>query len=182
MGQHKSALIGDIHIIHNAEYDTLVAMQAVSYTSADIGKVVRIPTEGGIDRFYIVNATTPTFSLIPSIELAEVTTSNATETNLYELTTVDDYVYHVEAVVIGTVNAGGNAATYVRKAGFKNDSGTLSIIGSTTSDHTAENDSNWDVQIETDGGTAIQVNVTGVAATVINWTGYITIFTKANGI
>lgn len=173
---HADGTEGEIHQIHDAEYASLNAAQAASFTSGDVGKAFRI-TDG--PNYYIKkNASGDFFDMLIG-EVAEVQTTNATETNLFSFATSTDYVYHVHAYVSGTVNTGGNAASYERVASFKNDSGTLSIIGSTTAVHTAEDDANWDCQVEA-SGTSIQVNVTGVAATTIDWLGRIVVLEQKN--
>ena len=176
MGLHSALDTANIHQLQNWEFATLDAAQAETFNAADIGKVLRITDS---DDYYILKDTTPTFLACGNEILCEVQTTDATETALLTFGTATDYNYQVFANVLAGVDTGGNVAGYVRIATFKNDSGTLSIVGSTSTTHTAENDAAWDCQIEA-SGTNILVDVTGAAGTTINWLGFVRIYVQKN--
>ena len=177
---HVNAAPGEVHAIHNGEFTTYALLTAAPFADPDIGKVYRVTDDGGLDEYYILKASTPVFYKVGTKEVSSLSTTDATETAIYTLETVSDYIYQIETTVIATVNTGGNAAGYKRIATFKNDSGTLAIIATTTDGHTAENNSAWDCQIEANG-TEIRVNVTGAAGIDINWEAYSEVFAKPNG-
>lgn len=165
MPNHKNASLGQRHPIHDKDYTGLSDAQGATWDAADIGKSFRITDE---PNYYIIKTSGGEFLCLDAGDVQTVSTTDATETSIGTYTTADDYVYHVEAEVLGTVNGGGNAATYKLIASFKNDSGTLSQIGSTTTVHSAEDAAGWDATIDS-SGTDIRVRVTGVAATNIDW-------------
>lgn len=179
MGFHKDQDTGEIHQIHDQELTDLDTAQGTTFAAADVGKVVRIDDDGDGGNYFVVTASTPVFGLIDVKIQAEVQTTDATETTLYSFTTSTDYNYHVSCDIIAGVDTGGNAAAYTRLAAFKNDSGTLSQIGSTATPLTAENAAGWDLTIDS-SGTAIRIRCTGAAATTINWLGYISIKAQKN--
>lgn len=174
---HSNAALGEVHKIHNYEYDDLTSAQAATWSADDVGKVFRILDE---PNYYIIKTSGGEFMQIPSEDVQEVQTSDATVTSCGEYATANDYVYHVEVRALASVDTGGNAASYTRMATFKNDSGTLSAVGSVTSDHTAEDSAGWEVTLDANG-TDIRVRVTGQAATTINWVAYVQIKVLANG-
>jgi hypothetical protein len=59
-------------------------------------------------------------------------------------------------------------AGYERIATFKNDGGTLSLVGSVSTPHTAESTSGWDCTIDA-SGSDIRVRVTGAGSTNVTW-------------
>ena len=181
MGSHKDVGVGGNHIPHNYSNATLDAAQSYGFSAEDVSKIGKITDS---DTYYIVKNSSGTILNIHLEEVAEVqTVTTAGETNLWAFDTTiahDDYIFYIEATVLATITTGGNAASYKRIAAFKNDSGTLSQIGSTASIFTGENDSNWDCQIETDGATEIRVNVTGDAGSTIDWLGFINVKVQKN--
>lgn len=96
-------------------------------------------------------------------------TSDATEETAVLIPTRSNHVYQVTARVVATETADfDEMASYVRIGAFKNDGGTLTLIGSVTAVHTAENTAGWDVTLDANS-TNIRVRVTGAAATTIAW-------------
>jgi len=67
-----------------------------------------------------------------------------------------------------TATSGNNMASYKYIGSFKNVSGTVSQVGSTTVVHSAEDVSGWDAGFNI-SGTRVYVQVTGAAATSITW-------------
>lgn len=171
---HQDLQDGENHQVTAGNYSSYIAKAAATYASGDVRKVYRQSDDECLSALV---DTTPLFQKFLTGYEARVQTTNATETNLFEYETsgLTDYVFHVEARVNAFVSGGGNGASYVRIATFKNDSGTLSQIGSTTSVHTAEDDAAWDCKIQTDGGTKIQNDIVGKASTTINWQAVVTI-------
>lgn len=97
-----------------------------------------------------------------------ITTTDATPTTVGSIDASDpDHVYQVQCSVTGKV-AGGNAASYIRTATFKNVAGTVTQVGSTATPLTNEDDVAWNVGLSV-VATSIIVTVTGAAATNIDW-------------
>lgn len=98
-----------------------------------------------------------------------VNTTDATQTVAATVSTDTDRLYVLTAI-IGAVDTGdyNEGASYGRVATFKNDGGTVTQIGSTTSLWTHEDTAGWDVDFNI-SGTTIRVRVTGAAATNITW-------------
>lgn len=98
-----------------------------------------------------------------------VNTTDNTETTGATFATKTNKIYHVNATVTGlkTTDA-SQGASYVRRATFLNDGGTLALVGSVTSDHSAESDSNWDCTLDA-SGTDIRVRVTGNTGDAVSW-------------
>ena len=166
---HKDLTGGDIHQMNAGSYADFETLTGTSFSANDVGKVYKLTDEKAV---YELIDTTPTFRRIRTGYAKRIQTTDATETALFtfDASTLTDYIIHVSATVMAFVSGGGNGAGYESSATFKNDSGTVSIIGSTTDHHNAEDTAGWDVQIES-SGTNILVNVTGQAATTINWQG-----------
>lgn len=171
--QHKDLTGADIHKVTAGNSADYAAKEAASYAS---GLVQKVYSQTDDESVSILTTTAPLFQRFLTGYEARIQTANATETALYtfDASGLTDYVFNVEARITAFVSGGGNAAGYLSFATFKNDSGTVSIVGSTTDLHNAEDTAGWDVQIEA-SGTDILVNVTGQAATTINWFGVITI-------
>ncbi len=98
-----------------------------------------------------------------------VSTGDATPTAIpvVQVSGIDE-VWVVESRVTGTVENGGNCASYGLVGVFKNIAGTLTQIGSTTVLWSVEQDSAW-AAVFTTSADVLQVTVTGAAATNISW-------------
>lgn len=112
------------------------------------------------------------------VQHARLATTNAVETNLWSLATTADNSYLIECRVIarrtgGSAGADNDTAGYIIRGAFNNTSGTVSIIGAQNEDMFREDDSTWDIDLETSGAN-IQLNVTG--ATNVNITWHATVF------
>jgi len=81
----------------------------------------------------------------------------------------------IEAVVNGIKSDLSAGAGYVYRATFKNNAGTVSLIGSESQDYSEEDDATWGGVTFVISGTNVLVKVTGKAATVINWTSNVTV-------
>lgn len=104
-----------------------------------------------------------------------VNTTDATQTVATTFQTKSNKAYHVDAKIVATETADfDEVASYVRRATFKNDGGTLTLIGSITSDHTGESTSGWDVTLDA-SGTTIRALVTGASATDVTWLADLTV-------
>lgn len=103
-----------------------------------------------------------------------VQTTNATVTTIVTITTQSDKCYTVVVDVSGLQSGGSNGVGYVRAATVRNDSGTLTQVGTTTAMHTAEDAAlaACDVTVAI-SGTNILVQVTGIAATTIDWKAFV---------
>lgn len=98
-----------------------------------------------------------------------VNTTDATVTVAATVATITDRAYLVTAKVLATETTDHDeVASYGRVGTFKNDGGTLTQVGSTTSLWTHEDTAGWDVDFNV-SGTSIRLRVTGAAATNISW-------------
>jgi len=108
------------------------------------------------------------------IDNYHIQTTDATVTTISTISTATDNVYGLFIQVAGIKSDGSQGGHFLRQVSVKNDGGTVSVIGSTTTIGTdAEDDANWNVTATT-SGTNILVQVTGVAATTIEWQATIT--------
>lgn len=107
-------------------------------------------------------------SQVTSTRPVTVTTTDATVTTLDSFTLATDTTVVVTYVVTAIKDDETQAATYVRTACFRNDSGTVSQVGSTQDGGTFEDDAAWDCTID-NSTTTIRCRVTGKAATNIRW-------------
>lgn len=102
-----------------------------------------------------------------------VSTTDATPTTVHTFTTASNRSYHYEVRCTarrtgGSAGTAGDTASYRLIGTFKNVSGTLTQVGTTTAIHTAEDQAGWDCTLGT-SGTAIVVTGTGAANNNINW-------------
>lgn len=107
------------------------------------------------------------------VHQGRVETTDATVTTILTLATIADSVKSISVRVVArrTAGAGGTAgdvAGYSRIATFKNIAGTVTQVGTTTDDHTAEDQSGWDVTFSI-SGTNVLIQVTGAADNTITW-------------
>ena len=109
-----------------------------------------------------------------------VKTTDATQTVAGRFKTAADTAYFVDVKVVATETADHDeVATYWRQACYKNDGGTLSLVGAEREVVTDnESTGGWDFDlavgsedVEGDGTTdaTIQFKVTGAASTAITW-------------
>lgn len=176
MPDHKNLSLAEIHQIHNVEYTDMITAQSASWGASDVGKVFRILDE---PNYYLIRTSGGKFMQIGTEEVATVETTDATETTIDTYSTATDFIYYVKVYLLGTVDEGGNAASYRMYATFKNDSGTLTQVGATVNSPD-EDDAAWGSDIDANG-TNIRVRVIGKAATNINWVSYTSIKVFANG-
>lgn len=104
----------------------------------------------------------------PSRTGQTVVTTDTTKTTIATLETVNDRVYHVVATIVAINDTAATVASYILAATFKNDGGTLSQVGSTSTVHSAESNASLASTIEA-SGTDILVTGTGLSATNIRW-------------
>ena len=97
-----------------------------------------------------------------------VTTSDATVTTAATFDPVNSTMLSIECAIVGRKD-GTDSAGYTRIATFNDSAGTLTIVGSVSTPHTAETAgaSAWDATIDADSGT-------GAAATTISWSVFCT--------
>jgi len=103
-----------------------------------------------------------------------VTTSDATVTTAATFDPVNSTMLSIECAIVGRKD-GTDSAGYTRIATFNDSAGTLTIVGSVSTPHTAETAgaSAWDATIDADSG-SVRVRVTGAAATTISWSVFCT--------
>lgn len=128
----------------------------------------------------VVSGTDPEFRT----RFAEVLTTNATGTTLIDLPIASDTVVYVDARVIsrqtgGSAGTTGHGATHRRAATFKNISGTVTQISSTTNLANHEDNAAWDAAFSV-SGTNARLTVTGEANKNITWQGFLEISTVTN--
>jgi hypothetical protein len=98
-----------------------------------------------------------------------ITTTDATVTTLADFQTRPGRAYLVEAKVVAVDVPLAQAASYILAGTFITDAaGVLAQVGSTTSIHSTETDTNWACTLEA-SGTTIRLRATGEAAKVVNW-------------
>lgn len=99
----------------------------------------------------------------------QVNTTDDTQTVAATFATKSNKAYAIVAKITATETTDfDEQAFYVRHALFKNDGGTLSLVGSIGSVTTIESTGGWDVTLDA-SSTNIRVLVTGAAATNITW-------------
>lgn len=99
-----------------------------------------------------------------------VNTTDATVTTAATFTTRSNngYLAIAKVVAIGTADY-AEVSTHWREACFKNNAGTLTLVGASRTVATDnESTAGWDCSIDA-SGTDIRVRVTGAAATAITW-------------
>jgi hypothetical protein len=98
-----------------------------------------------------------------------VNTTDATQTTAATFSTKTNKAYGVVAKITATETADfDEQAFYIRTGLFKNDGGTLALVGSVGTPTTIESTAGWDVTLDA-SGTDIRVRVTGAASTVATW-------------
>ena len=127
-------------------------------TSTDLTIGVSKTIENGNSNLTIIN------------ETASVQTTNATTTNLYTWS-IPFGTTTVNVEIQGLKSDYTAAASFKRSITFRNNSGTVTIVGSSTPDDggTRRDDANWAVVLDNSTTTG-RVRVTGVASTNITWT------------
>ena len=96
-------------------------------------------------------------------------TTDATVTTAATFTTRDNHAYSVRARVTATeTDDFDEQAYYERVALFKNDGGTLALVGSVQTPITVESTGGWDCTLDASGDD-IRVRVTGASSTDIAW-------------
>lgn len=97
-------------------------------------------------------------------------TDDATQVTGLLIPTRSDHSYFITVKVLATeTDDFDEIGTYWRQAAFKNDGGTLSLVGSVRTVVTDnESTAGWDVTLDA-SGTDIRVRLTGAAATNISW-------------
>lgn len=96
-------------------------------------------------------------------------TTDGTQTTAATFTTRSNHAYGVTAKITATETADfDEQAFYVRYALFKNDGGTLALVGSIATTATIESTAGWDVTLDA-SGSDIRVRVTGASSTAITW-------------
>lgn len=97
-------------------------------------------------------------------------TDDATQVTGLLIPTRSDHAYFVDVKITAVQTTDfSEIATYWRQAAFKNDGGTLSLVGSVRTVVTDnESTAGWDVTLDANS-TNIRVRLTGAAATNITW-------------
>lgn len=117
------------------------------------GAITQSAQRGSMSKF-VTDLQTNTTDAIPSVISSVYQSEN-------------DSCAHITATVIAVKSDGSEVASYRLHGTFKNDGGTLTQVGSTTSAHTVESDVNWDA-VFTVNTPNLDITVTGAAET-ISW-------------
>ena len=111
----------------------------------------------------------PAINQEPDKKGVYVNTTGATQTTAATFTTKSNKAYGVVAKITATETTDfDEQAFYIRTGLFKNDGGTLALVGSVGTPTTIEATAGWDVTLDADGDD-IRVRVTGAASTNISW-------------
>jgi hypothetical protein len=140
-----------------------------AHTQTLTNKTLTSPTIGGTP---IVTATTTTANGNSKVTItdaiANVQTTNATETNLYTFSIPDEAVTCVDVLCTAVQSTAAAGASYKRTITFISDGGTVTVVGSLRDNQTDEDSSAWDFTVDNSFSTC-RVIVTGEAATTIQW-------------
>ena len=149
--------------------ETRASMRIRSYDIDDVSS----PNSGefwfksGALKFY--NGT-DTYRLNTEIIPDNIQTTDDTTTTIQAVAVAADTIAAVKVWVTACLNDASDGMTFCLVGVFKNDSGTTSQIGTTTSIATIGT-AGWTVALAADDGTdSVDVNVTGAVATDVNWT------------
>lgn len=99
-----------------------------------------------------------------------VRTTDGEMTTVASLTIPEDSVVFISARLVAIRTDETQGAAYTRFATFRNSSGTVTQVGSTTTVVNQEDDSTWDVQFLV-SGTDVALQVRGNPGKIINWRG-----------
>jgi len=109
----------------------------------------------------------------------DITTTNATVTDLVSYTLADESSYSWDVELTGMKSDGTDRALYHDKALVYRDGGSATQQGATANIITAiESDANWAHTLDVTSNNA-RSRVTGFAATTINWRGRVKILSTA---
>jgi hypothetical protein len=96
-------------------------------------------------------------------------TDDAVQVTGLTIPTRSDHCYYVEVDILATEQVDfDEVAGYKIIGTFKNDGGTLTLVGSVGAVYTAENTAGWAATLDV-SGTNIRVRITGAASTRISW-------------
>lgn len=96
-----------------------------------------------------------------------IVTTNATTTTALQLSTSSDKAYQVNARCIGKQDDGTDVSSYYELTTFRNDSGTLTEIG--TADTYSHEDNTSTAFTVSASGTNINFDITGIASEIYIW-------------
>ena len=101
--------------------------------------------------------------------IRSVGTTNATVTNIYTWTIVNNAVTTIDILVNAITDDGAAGGVWKRSYTLRNDATVVTAIGTIHDAQTDEDAAGWDVTIDDDGAGTGRVRVTGAAATNITW-------------
>jgi len=163
---HSKATEGELHQIHNAEFVSRSARESNTYSAEDVGRVVRQTDE---DSYWLVKSTTPTFLRVDDGESILLSTTDATETTLFNKTLQDNSAYWIESKVVAMITDGSGRSVYKIGGFFFRDGSSATQQGSTVQLITAiEGSLNGTVTYDVSSND-VRLRVAGVAATNISW-------------
>lgn len=102
-------------------------------------------------------------------DVAEVQTTDATQTTLDSITLLDENTYHVEAWIVAVQSDGTDRASYhIARTVYRTGAGNATLQGGITLLHAQESNAALDA-VFTVSGNDIRVSVTGIAAETWEW-------------
>lgn len=102
------------------------------------------------------------------IRRAHVQTTDATVTTVATIAIGASKLHALRVSLVGMRSTLAEAAYYERLAAYKNNAGTVTLIGAAASPITAEDAAGWDITL-TISTTNVLVQVTGAAASTVEW-------------
>lgn len=178
MPSHKNLAEGNIHVINDADYATITALESATPGSSDIGKVHMVSESDFKSYFAVISNSSPRYALIETSIYATLTTANATPTTVAAITLNDEQVYIIEATLMGQVGGSAANAKVVSKrfVYYRTSGGNATSLGT---DDIFSHDSggswsgtNLTASVSTD---TVNLQATGIAATSIDWKLFINI-------
>ncbi len=98
-------------------------------------------------------------------------TTDNTQTTLSTVAIADDTINIVHAHVYGIKSDGTDRASYLEtQTVYRTGGGNATLLGSATTDHSAESDASWGGVAISVSGNDLLVRVTGKNSTIIDWT------------
>ena len=148
--------------------------QYLSVTDSDDASVATVDSNGGIAgtslsvSAALTHGTGTTSDGFVHLDVAEVQTTDATETTCGSITLLDQNAYHLEAVIVANDSGGANRASYELRSTVYRAGGAAVQTGGTRTLDFAESNPAWDAAIDVNTNDA-RVRVTGAAGATIEW-------------
>lgn len=103
------------------------------------------------------------------VQPKNIATSNATTATLDSFIIPSNTTLIITTVITAVKSDNSQGGAFIRSAAFRNNGGSVSLIGSVQDGGTFTDDAAWAATLD-NSTTTIRIRVTGVAATDIQWT------------